>query len=69
MMLLVEDMGDLDVSDIIRLFGHEDHVRLFGKDYRKILEKMGLEVEVCSPNCDLRVEEIELNGFIEDDVI
>lgn len=50
-------------------FGQEDHVRLYGKDYKERLEAYGLSVEVKIPEKELTNQEIEKYGFIKDDVI
>lgn len=50
-------------------FGQEDHVRLYGKDYKERLESYGLSVDVCTPKQKLSHLEIRKYGFIEDDVI
>jgi len=59
------------VTDVDRkiYFGQEDHVRLYGKDYKERLEAYGLSVDVCTPKQGLSYFEIRKYGFIEDDVI
>lgn len=51
-------------------YGQEDHVRLFGKDFRERLEQLGLQVNVYSPTGGrLTPGDIQTLGFIPDDVV
>lgn len=52
----------------LKAFGQEDHVRLYGTDYKERLEKYGLEVTVYSPEKELTDAEVTYYGFIPDDV-
>lgn len=49
-------------------YGQEDHVRLYGKDYKTRLEAYGLKVDIFSPQSECSREEISKYGFIYDDV-
>lgn len=50
-------------------YGQEDHVRLYGKDFKTRLENYGLEVSVFSPKNECNNEEIVKYGFIYDDIL
>lgn len=49
-------------------YGQEDHVRLYGRDYKARLEGYGLKADIFSPQNECSREEIEKYGFIYDDV-
>lgn len=53
----------------LREFGQEDHVRLFGYDYKEYIEQYGFDVIVKSPKDCLSNEEIDKYGMISNDVI
>ena len=53
----------------LKAFGQSDHVRLFGTDYREIVEGYGLDVKVYSPQERLTPGEVERYALIPDDVI
>ncbi|MBR3623627.1 MAG: class I SAM-dependent methyltransferase [Selenomonadaceae bacterium] len=53
----------------LQYYGQEDHVRLFGRDYLKIIEGFGFNATVYSPKECCDNEEISRYGFIEDDVL
>ncbi len=51
-------------------YGQEDHVRLYGRDYREVLERYGLEIKkIFSPHDECSEDEIFRYGFAEDDII
>mgnify|MGYP002515600297 CR=1 FL=1 len=50
-------------------YGQEDHVRLYGSDYKERLEQYGVEFNVYSPENECSDMEIEKYGFIRDDII
>lgn len=64
----IEQDEEMSSADRIRLFGQEDHVRLYGRDYVERIESYGLAVNVFSPYKELGYEEIDRMGLIEDDV-
>lgn len=64
-----EDTSIVSKKDRKQNFGQEDHVRLYGRDYKERLEWYGLFVEVKMPIQILSSTEIEKYGFIRDDVI
>lgn len=63
-----EGKENLNSSERLGKFGQEDHVRLYGNDYKERLERYGLNVQVISP---IHVESeynIRRYGFIPDDI-
>lgn len=50
-------------------YGQEDHVRLYGKDFKTRLESYGLNVSVFSPQNECNKQEIVKYGFIYDDIV
>lgn len=64
-----EDVSIVTREGRKRCFGQEDHVRLYGRDYKERIEAYGLSVEVKTPMQTLTSPEIEKYGFIMDDII
>ena len=52
-----------------KAYGQKDHVRLYGRDYRKRFEAYGLKIIEYSPKEYFTKTDIEKFGFITDDVI
>lgn len=65
----LEDKSITGPEDRLREYGQEDHVRLYGRDYKERYEKYGLKICFFSPRDELENEDIEKYGFIEDDII
>lgn len=69
------DMKTIEGLDIeteeerLRYYGQEDHVRLYGIDYKERLEKYGLKISVYSPQNECSQEEIDRYGLICDDIM
>lgn len=53
----------------LEYYGQEDHVRLYGKDFKERFENYGMEIEIYSPADELSEEEIITNGFLKNDII
>ena len=53
----------------LEIYGQEDHVRLFGRDYLDQIRRFGFEISVYTPKECCAPEEVERYGFIEDDVL
>lgn len=64
-----EDISIVTKKDRKLNFGQEDHVRLYGKDYKERLESYGLLIEVKMPMWILTSSEIEKYGFIKNDIV
>lgn len=65
----IEDPSVITDRQRLEMYGQEDHVRLFGKDYKEIIEQIGLIVTIHTPQLELSEEEIRKFGLIKDDVI
>jgi ubiquinone/menaquinone biosynthesis C-methylase UbiE len=55
----LEDPSITDPKEREKVFWQKDHVRLFGKDYPKWLERAGFNVTVFDPQQHFSVEDIE----------
>lgn len=64
-----EESDILTEEERLSYFGQEDHVRLYGRDFKERLESYGLSVEVKIPEQELSHEEIKKYGFIQNDMI
>lgn len=64
-----EETGDLSNLERLEKFGQEDHVRLFGYDYREYIERYGFHVNTMLPEEVLDAATILKYGLIRDDVI
>ena len=58
-----EDPTVTDPKERLRLFGLEDHVRVYGKDYTDRLRQSGFDVEEVKPGDFLDAEEIKRMGI------
>lgn len=58
-------------SDELRekYYGQNDHVRLYGKDFKRRLEEYGLIVNVFSPQDSMSREESDYYGFLYEDKV
>lgn len=63
-----EETAELSEQERIIRFGQEDHVRLYGTDYKESLEKRGFRCRYYSPEDSLSAEKIEKYGLISEDV-
>lgn len=64
-----EDNNIRGAEDRLKHYGQEDHVRLYGRDYKSRMEKYGWQVEVYTPQEKCSRQEIDKYGFIDNDVI
>jgi SAM-dependent methyltransferase len=58
-----EDLSITDPAERIRLFGQDDHVRNYGRDYEDRLREAGFKVDVVLPEDFLSKEEIIRMGI------
>ena len=58
-----EDPSITDLDERQKLFGHWDHVRLYGRDYKDRLEEAGFRVTVVSPQSFLTPQEIKQHAL------
>lgn len=59
----IEDPSITDPRERLRLFGQEDHVRMYGTDFPQRLRECGFRVEIFSAESFLNEKEIELLGL------
>lgn len=64
-----EDPTIISPEARLKAYGHSDHVRLYGNDYKARFENYGLELQIYSPEKKLEAVDIKKYGFIKDDVI
>jgi len=64
-----EDSSIVTQEQRLKYYGQEDHVRLYGNDFKERIERYGLNLEIYSPRNELSPAEIDYYGFIEDDII
>ena len=64
-----EDPSVTDPAERLRLFGQEDHVRLYGQDFVERVREANFSVKVIKPADFLSEEEIELMGIKTTDEI
>ncbi len=67
--LTYEDKSITSPDDRLREYGQKDHVRLYGRDYKRRFEAYGLKITEYSPKNYFSKDDIDRFGFIEDDVI
>lgn len=65
----LEDSTIVTEEERERYYGQNDHVRLYGMDFKERLESYGLNVNVYTPNAYMSREEIEHYGLIQDDMV
>ena len=56
-------------EDRQRLFGQDDHVMVYGRDYKYRLEKAGFEVRMDSYVRDLGIDMVKRYGLMKDEDI
>lgn len=65
----LEGSSDLSSEERERLFGHHDHVRMYGLDYKEKLEKAGFAVKIDNYAQELGVEKSKKYGLNADENI
>ena len=64
-----EDPGITDPAERQRLFGQDDHVRWYGRDYGERLRESGFEVNVQSFAREMSPESVQRTGIVLDEDI
>jgi len=64
-----EDSTIMDEYDRLQAFGQKDHVRIYGNDYKKRLEKNGFSVELIKSSEILTEQEIAKYLLLKDEVV
>jgi ubiquinone/menaquinone biosynthesis C-methylase UbiE len=52
-----------------RYFGQKDHVRIYGKDYKKRLESVGFKVNLYDIKNDLSIQDIKKYGINKEEIL
>ena len=52
-----------------RYFGQKDHVRIYGKDYKKRLESVGFKLDLYNIKKDLNIKEIKKFGLNREEIL
>ena len=65
----VEKESICSEEDRLKYYGQKDHVRLYGKDYKKHIESYGWEVQQFTPENIMNTNQIEKYGFIKNDIL
>lgn len=65
----IEDKMVKTPEERLCYYGQEDHVRLYGSDYKERLEQYGMKFDVYSPENECSDMDIKKYGFIKDDII
>lgn len=60
-----EDLSVTDPDQRLKLFGQEDHVRRYGRDYKDRLQEAGFHVDTIYPSDFLSKQDIRLMGITE----
>ncbi|MCG2686887.1 methyltransferase domain-containing protein [Candidatus Parcubacteria bacterium] len=64
-----EDFSMTTPEDREKYFGQEDHVRIYGQDYKKRLESVGFKVELYDIKKDLSIKEIKIFGLNQEEIL
>lgn len=64
-----EDKNIIAPHDRMRVFGHQDHVRIYGQDYQDRLEKAGFTVQLDDYVQKLEDGTIKKYGLMKDEII
>ena len=61
-----EDPAITDPAERLRIYGQEDHARVYGRDYPERLRRAGFEVEVIDPSRNCPPAQIRSTGLVRD---
>lgn len=64
-----EDFSITSPDERERYFGQKDHVRIYGKDYKKRLEDVGFKVKLYDIKSDLSIQDIKKYGLNEEEIL
>ncbi len=67
--ITLEDPHAITPEDRVHLFGQEDHLRIYGRDYMKRLREAGFSVTQDTFAQQLADETIEKFGLMKDEVL
>ena len=64
-----EDFSIISPEEREKYFGQSDHVRIYGKDYKKRLESVDFKVELYDIKKDLSIQDIKKYGLNEEEIL
>jgi len=64
-----EDFSIILPEEREKYFGQKDHVRIYGKDYKNRLERIGFKVELYDIKNDLNIQDIKKFGLNEEEIL
>jgi len=64
-----EDFSITSPEERERYFGQKDHVRIYGKDYKKRLKSVGFKVELYDIKKDLSIQDIKQFWLNEEEIL
>ena len=64
-----EDFSIILPEEREKYFGQKDHVRIYGKDYKKRLESVGFKVELYDIKKNLSIQDIKKYGLNEEEIL
>ena len=64
-----EDFSIILPEERKKYFGQKDHVRIYGKDYKKRLESVGFKLDLYNIKKDLSIKEIKKFGSNEEEIL
>jgi len=64
-----EDFSIVLPEEMEKYFGQKDHVRIYGKDYKKKLESVGFKVELYDIKNDLSIKDVKKYGINKEEIL
>ena len=64
-----EDFSIISSKEREKYFGQKDHVRVYGKDYKRRLESAGFKIELYDIKKDLSIKEIKILGLNQEEIL
>jgi len=64
-----EDFSITTPGEREKYFGQKDHVRIYGKDYKRRLKSIGFKVELYDIKKDLSIRDIKKYGLNEEEIL
>jgi ubiquinone/menaquinone biosynthesis C-methylase UbiE len=64
-----EDFSITSPEEREKYFGQKDHVRIYGKDYKRRLENIGFKLDLYDILKDLSIKEIKIFGLNQEEIL
>jgi len=64
-----EDFSIIFPEEREKYFGQKNHIKIYGKDYKKRLESIGFKVELYDIKKDLSIQDIKKYGLNEEEIL